>query len=75
MPVCPAWKMEVFMTKTKTRLISAVIAVLVVAAALFLLLPSVLSTTASGEVWSGQLATTIATGNGTEENPYKIKTA
>ncbi|MCI7692692.1 MAG: hypothetical protein MSR67_09985, partial [Oscillospiraceae bacterium] len=63
------------MTKTKTRLISAVIAVLVVAAALFLLLPTVLSTTASGEVWSGQAADSFATGDGTEANPYQIKTA
>ena len=63
------------MTKTKTRLISAVIAVLVVAAALFLLLPTVLSTTASAEVWSGQSADSFATGDGTEANPYQIKTA
>ena len=63
------------MTKTKTRLISAVIAVLVVAAALFLLLPTVLSTTASGEVWSCQAADSFATGEGTEANPYQINTA
>ena len=57
------------MTKTKTRLISAGIAILVVAAALFLLLPSVRSTTASGEVWNGQAADSFATGDGTEANP------
>ena len=67
--------MKVFMTKTKTRLISAAIAVVVAATALFLLMPSVLSTTASGEVWNGQSADSFETGDGTEGDPYQIKTA
>ena len=35
----------------------------------------VLSATASGEVWSGQLADSFTTGEGTEGNPYQINTA
>ena len=63
------------MTKTKARLISAGIAILVLATALFVLLPSVLSTTAGGAAWSGLPADGIETGAGTESNPYQIKTA
>lgn len=63
------------MTKTKTRLISACVAALVLAAALFLILPTVLSTTAGGEAWDGTAATEFAGGTGTEMDPYLISTA
>ncbi len=59
------------MTKTRNRLISVGIALLVLIAAAVFIIPTT-TASAAGEVWDGKAASSFAGGDGSETSPYQI---
>ncbi|MGN0699916.1 MAG: hypothetical protein ACI4J8_02845, partial [Oscillospiraceae bacterium] len=62
------------MVKTKLRLLSVGLALLLLITAAAFIIPGTKAKAASA-VWDGSVATGYASGSGTEEDPYIIKTA